>query len=59
MKIVFLIMFFLLSAGKGHKSDISGLLQQTFLGSKTQQQMEANPGHTEQISEIRNFQNGK
>ena len=41
-------------------SDILGFLQQTFLGSETQQQMEANPRPelTKQISEIRDFQNG-
>ena len=44
---------------KGHKSDISNFLQQTFLDSKTQQQMESNPRpeFTKQISKIRDFQN--
>ena len=45
---------------KGQQSDISGFLQQTFLGFKPQQQMEifSRSELTEQISEIRNLQNG-
>ena len=45
---------------KGHKSDIPCFLQQTILGSKPKQPMEtySRSEDAEQISEIRNIQNG-
>ena len=44
---------------KGHKSDISGFLEQNLLGSKTQQaEAYPRPELTKQISKIRDFHNG-
>ena len=45
---------------KDQNMDISGFLQETFLGPKTQQEVETYPrsGLIEQISDIRDFQNG-